>query len=125
MAVYALASPINYFGIRRLDKFSAKLSGNIFLKIDFATFFVFSVLFFLNKIKINFYLITAIKDRRIERITEVMSHMMILKVFAWEDVFEKKIWKLRSKELGYIKKFQYAIAVLMFVIMNTCMYCVY
>jgi ABC-type multidrug transport system fused ATPase/permease subunit len=88
ITLLAIVSPINYFGIRRLDSVSAKLS--------------------------------AIKDRRIERITEVLSNMMIIKVFCWEDVFEQKIWKLRSKELGYVKKFQYAIAVLMFVIMNTC-----
>lgn len=44
------------------------------------------------------------KDGRIKMISEILSGIKILKLFAWEDSFEKNVHDIREKECKILKK---------------------
>ena len=44
------------------------------------------------------------KDDRIKQLTEVLNGMKILKLYAWELPFQKKINDIRNTELSYTQK---------------------
>lgn len=41
-----------------------------------------------------------LKDDRIKAITEVLNGIKVLKLYAWEESFEKQILAIREKEVG-------------------------
>ncbi|XP_067673483.1 multidrug resistance-associated protein 1-like isoform X3 [Haliotis asinina] len=53
----------------------------------------------------------ALKDRRIKLMNEVLNGIKVLKLYAWEPSFQKKILEIRSKELEVLKKSSYLQAV--------------
>ncbi|BFZ19876.1 hypothetical protein BsWGS_22915 [Bradybaena similaris] len=53
-----------------------------------------------------------LKDRRIRLMNEVLTGMKVLKVYAWEEAFEKKVAKFRSEEINLIFKLSMVMAVL-------------
>ena len=44
------------------------------------------------------------KDARIKMITEVLNGIKVLKLYAWEESFEKQILEIREKELRQLQK---------------------
>ena len=44
------------------------------------------------------------KDERIKMITEVLNGIKVLKLYAWEESFEKQILEIREKELRQLQK---------------------
>jgi ATP-binding cassette subfamily C (CFTR/MRP) protein 1 len=61
---------------------------------------------------------SAINDKRIARITEILANMQTIKLFSWEHIFRHKINQIRAKELTYVREFQNAVALLMFMILS-------
>ncbi|CAL1547665.1 unnamed protein product [Lymnaea stagnalis] len=55
------------------------------------------------------------KDRRIKIMNEVLNGMKVLKLYAWEESFQRKITDIRAEELTTLKKTAYLIAVTMFI----------
>ncbi|XP_052804271.1 multidrug resistance-associated protein 1-like isoform X1 [Mya arenaria] len=53
----------------------------------------------------------TLKDSRIKLMNEVLNGIKVLKLYAWEPSFEKKILEVRNKELNVIKKAAYLGAV--------------
>ncbi|XP_003746748.1 canalicular multispecific organic anion transporter 1 [Galendromus occidentalis] len=45
------------------------------------------------------------KGRRISILTEILSGIRFIKLYAWEKAFAKKVEDVRQQEVGYIKKF--------------------
>ncbi|XP_041373545.1 multidrug resistance-associated protein 1-like isoform X2 [Gigantopelta aegis] len=48
-----------------------------------------------------------LKDTRIKLINEVLNGIKVLKLYAWEVSFQKKISDIRNQELNYLKKIAY------------------
>ncbi|KAK9458848.1 uncharacterized protein V1516DRAFT_629966 [Lipomyces oligophaga] len=46
----------------------------------------------------------AVTDNRIRAMTEVFQSIKIIKLFAWESMFQKKILDVRTQELHYLRK---------------------
>ncbi|XP_076117591.1 multidrug resistance-associated protein 1-like [Mytilus galloprovincialis] len=44
-----------------------------------------------------------LKDNRVKMMNEVLNGIKVLKLYAWEDSFEKQISTIRDKEMGVIK----------------------
>uniref|UniRef100_A0A2C9K9A9 ABC-type glutathione-S-conjugate transporter n=1 Tax=Biomphalaria glabrata TaxID=6526 RepID=A0A2C9K9A9_BIOGL len=55
------------------------------------------------------------KDRRIKIMNEVLNGIKVLKLYAWEDSFQRKITSIREEELLTLKKTAYLVAVTMFI----------
>ncbi|CAG5117053.1 unnamed protein product, partial [Candidula unifasciata] len=53
-----------------------------------------------------------LKDRRIRLMNEVLTGMKVLKVYAWEEAFEKKVATYRSEEINLIFKLSLVMATL-------------
>lgn len=51
------------------------------------------------------------KDQRIKLMNEVLNGIKVLKLYAWEPSFEKKVREIRNKELDVIRKASYLNAV--------------
>ncbi|XP_048248325.1 multidrug resistance-associated protein 1-like isoform X3 [Haliotis rufescens] len=49
----------------------------------------------------------ALKDKRIKLMNEVLNGIKVLKLYAWEPSFQKKILDIRNKELDVLKKSSY------------------
>lgn len=47
------------------------------------------------------------KDSRIKMMNEILNGMKVLKLYAWEPAFEQRIGKIRSDELGVLKRSAY------------------
>lgn len=47
------------------------------------------------------------KDKRVKLLTEVLSGMKILKLYAWEPSYKTRIGNLRGTELSYTLKVSY------------------
>jgi ATP-binding cassette, subfamily C (CFTR/MRP), member 1 len=45
-----------------------------------------------------------LKDERIRNLSEVIKNIQIIKLFAWESIFEKKINAVRDDEIDKLKK---------------------
>ncbi|XP_076331066.1 multidrug resistance-associated protein 1-like isoform X3 [Tachypleus tridentatus] len=54
------------------------------------------------------------KDVRLKIMNEILSGIKVLKLYAWEPPFMKQIMDIRSKELKYLKRFQYLNAITSF-----------
>ncbi|XP_076338586.1 multidrug resistance-associated protein 1-like isoform X2 [Tachypleus tridentatus] len=54
------------------------------------------------------------KDVRLKFMNEILSGIKVLKLYAWEPPFMKQIMDIRSKELKYLKRFQYLNAITSF-----------
>jgi ABC-type multidrug transport system fused ATPase/permease subunit len=85
-SAFLIIVPLNYYGIRKLDHISVRMS--------------------------------AINDKRIARISEILANMQTIKLFSWEHIFRHKINQIRAKELTYVREFQNAVALLMFMILS-------
>ncbi|KAH9499737.1 Multidrug resistance-associated protein 1 [Bulinus truncatus] len=64
-----------------------------------------------------------LKDKRMKLMSEVLSGIKVLKLYAWEGSFEQKVEEIRKEELKIIKKFSCVIAALIFMF-NTMPYMV-
>ncbi|KAK6983579.1 multidrug resistance-associated protein 1, partial [Biomphalaria glabrata] len=64
-----------------------------------------------------------LKDKRMKLMSEVLTGIKVLKLYAWESSFEQKVEEIRKEELRVIKKFSYVIAALIFMF-NTIPYMV-
>ncbi|KAH9499738.1 Canalicular multispecific organic anion transporter 1 [Bulinus truncatus] len=64
-----------------------------------------------------------LKDKRMKLMSEVLSGIKVLKLYAWEGSFEQKVEEIRREELKIIKKFSCVIAALIFMF-NTMPYMV-
>lgn len=55
------------------------------------------------------------KDERVKLINEVLSGIKVLKLYAWEEAFRKKVEDIRTKEVKQLKRIAYlsAFAVLL------------
>ncbi|CAL1537561.1 unnamed protein product [Lymnaea stagnalis] len=51
-----------------------------------------------------------LKDRRIRLMNEILNGMKVLKVYGWEEAFEKKVSKYRSEEIKLIFKLSLVMA---------------
>lgn len=67
--------------------------------------------FFLRKYQLQQM---KLKDKRMKLMSEVLSGIKVLKLYAWEGSFEKKVEDIRKEELIIIKKFSMVIAALIF-----------
>ncbi|KAH9380694.1 hypothetical protein HPB48_001532 [Haemaphysalis longicornis] len=54
------------------------------------------------------------KDRRIKLMNEMLAGIKVLKLYAWETAFEKRVKDLRNKELRYLKIQAYLNAAVVF-----------
>ncbi|KFQ48159.1 Canalicular multispecific organic anion transporter 1, partial [Nestor notabilis] len=55
------------------------------------------------------------KDERMKIMSEILNGIKILKLFAWEPSFEKRVNDIRARELKHLLKFSYLQAVSVFV----------
>ena len=55
--------------------------------------------FITNKIKGTFVRLMKAKDKRVKLINEILNGMKVLKLYAWENSFEKKINEFREGEI--------------------------
>ncbi|XP_074516862.1 ATP-binding cassette sub-family C member 12-like isoform X2 [Sebastes fasciatus] len=53
---------------------------------------------------------TLITDNRVRTMNEILDSIKLIKMYAWEDSFEKKIEGLRKKEKKEIRKFGYVMS---------------
>ncbi|XP_012942497.1 multidrug resistance-associated protein 1 [Aplysia californica] len=60
-------------------------------------------------------LLMAYKDQRMKLLGEVLEGIKVLKLYAWEGSFQKKIEEIREKEVKVLSKFSFMIAVTIFV----------
>ncbi|KAI8611779.1 P-loop containing nucleoside triphosphate hydrolase protein [Chytriomyces sp. MP71] len=49
----------------------------------------------------------ALRDDRIKSISDSLAGMLVVKLYAWEQAFEKTINEVRDNEMGYIRKASY------------------
>ncbi|XP_037524946.1 multidrug resistance-associated protein 1 [Rhipicephalus sanguineus] len=54
------------------------------------------------------------KDRRIKLLNEMLAGIKVLKLYAWETAFQKRVQNLRNQELIYLKKQAYLNAAIVF-----------
>ncbi|TVU07241.1 hypothetical protein EJB05_47288, partial [Eragrostis curvula] len=60
---------------------------------------------FANKLNLNYQLkFLGVRDARIKAITEMLNHMRVIKLQAWEDTFGGKVRQLREDELGWLRR---------------------
>lgn len=60
------------------------------------------------------YSIMEQKDRRIKLLNEMLAGIKVLKLYAWETAFQKRVQDLRNLELTYLKKQAYLNAAIVF-----------
>ncbi|CAO2034162.1 unnamed protein product [Urochloa humidicola] len=59
-----------------------------------------------NKFSLDYQLkFIGARDRRIRALTELLGHMRVIKLQAWEENFGGKVRELRREELGWLVKF--------------------
>jgi ATP-binding cassette, subfamily C (CFTR/MRP), member 1 len=60
---------------------------------------------FANKLNLSNHLkFRGVRDSRIKALTEMLNHMRVIKLQAWEDTFAGKVRELRQEELGWLRK---------------------
>ncbi|KAF8666092.1 hypothetical protein HU200_053802 [Digitaria exilis] len=60
---------------------------------------------FANKLNLAYQLkFLGVRDSRVKAITEMLNHMRVIKLQAWEDNFGKKVRDIRQEELGWLAK---------------------
>lgn len=50
------------------------------------------------------------KDDRVKLMSEILNGIKVLKLYAWESPFEKKVMQIRAKELEVLRKAAVVIA---------------
>ncbi|GAA6066588.1 canalicular multispecific organic anion transporter 1 [Tachysurus ichikawai] len=55
------------------------------------------------------------KDKRMKLMTEILSGIKILKLYAWEPSFQAQVQDVREKELKVMKKFAYLSSISIFI----------
>lgn len=55
------------------------------------------------------------KDERIKLISELLCGIKVLKLYAWEPIFEKQIMQIREKEIELLRKVIYLRSAVSFV----------
>ena len=45
------------------------------------------------------------KDRRLQKIVEILNHLKIIKFHVWENTFEESVKDLRAEELESLREF--------------------
>ncbi|XP_040290616.1 canalicular multispecific organic anion transporter 1-like [Bufo bufo] len=55
------------------------------------------------------------KDKRLKIMSEILNGIKILKLYAWEPSFEKRVQEIREKELKDLLRFAYLFSVSMFI----------
>jgi ATP-binding cassette subfamily C (CFTR/MRP) protein 1 len=69
---------------------------------------------FANKLNLAYQLkFLGIRDSRVKAITEMLNHMRVIKLQAWEETFGGKVREIRRDELGWLAK------VMLFMCANT------
>ncbi|KAH7372902.1 hypothetical protein KP509_17G027900 [Ceratopteris richardii] len=63
--------------------------------------------------------VTTLRDKRMRSITEVLAYMKVIKLEAWELIFQERIEAHRKKELSALTKFVILTAENMFALWNT------
>ncbi|CAL5028657.1 unnamed protein product [Urochloa decumbens] len=59
-----------------------------------------------NKFSLDYQIkFIGARDSRIRALTELLSHMRVIKLQAWEETFGGKVRELRGQELGWLVKF--------------------
>lgn len=56
------------------------------------------------------------KDQRMKATTEALASMKVIKLYAWQGQFLKKVESIREEELGWLAKFTYIAAVNIFLL---------
>ncbi|TKW03487.1 hypothetical protein SEVIR_7G027800v4 [Setaria viridis] len=60
---------------------------------------------FANKFNLSYQLkFLGVRDSRVKAITEMLNHMRVIKLQAWEDTFGGKVRDIRRDELGWLAK---------------------
>ncbi|XP_039819900.1 ABC transporter C family member 4-like [Panicum virgatum] len=60
---------------------------------------------FANKLNLAYQLkFLGVRDRRVKAITEMLNHMRVIKLQAWEEKFGGKVSDIRKEELGWLAK---------------------
>ncbi|CAN6270976.1 unnamed protein product [Urochloa humidicola] len=60
---------------------------------------------FANKLNVAYQLkFLGVRDSRVKAITEMLNHMRVIKLQAWEDKFGGKVRDIRREELGWLAK---------------------
>ncbi|CAM0907934.1 unnamed protein product [Alopecurus aequalis] len=60
---------------------------------------------FASKLSLAYQLkFVGARDSRVKAITEMLSHMRVIKLQAWEEAFSGKVRELRRTEIGWLKK---------------------
>ncbi|KAL6841170.1 hypothetical protein ACP4OV_029139 [Aristida adscensionis] len=58
-----------------------------------------------NKLNLSYQLrFLGVRDGRIKAITEMLNHMRVIKLQAWEETFGGKVRELRRDELGWLRR---------------------
>ncbi|KAL6660511.1 hypothetical protein ACP70R_001546 [Stipagrostis hirtigluma subsp. patula] len=58
-----------------------------------------------NKLNLSYNVkFRAVRDRCIKAITEMLSHMHVIKMQAWEETFGGKVCDIRQEELGWLAR---------------------
>ncbi|XP_025825744.1 ABC transporter C family member 4-like isoform X2 [Panicum hallii] len=61
---------------------------------------------FANKLSLDYQIkFIGVRDSRIKALTEMLSHMRVIKLQAWEETFGGKVRELRQAEVGWLVKF--------------------
>uniref|UniRef100_A0ACD5YZ98 Uncharacterized protein n=1 Tax=Avena sativa TaxID=4498 RepID=A0ACD5YZ98_AVESA len=60
---------------------------------------------FASKLSLAYQLkFVGARDNRVKAITEMLNHMRVIKLQAWEDAFSCKVRELRRTEIGWLRK---------------------
>ncbi|OEL34624.1 ABC transporter C family member 4 [Dichanthelium oligosanthes] len=60
---------------------------------------------FANKFNLAYQLkFLGVRDSRVKAITEMLNHMRVIKLQAWEETFGSKVREIRQEELGWLAK---------------------
>lgn len=89
----------------------AMLAG---LGIMFSIFIV--NIFVATKAKNFMAALMSAKDKRLKATTEVLNSMKVIKLYGWQDCYEKKVVKLREVEFAELSKYLYLGAVNIFLL---------
>lgn len=60
----------------------------------------------------------AHKDSRIKMLNEVLNGIKVVKLYAWEEPFQKLVMRIRKAELNVLRKYTYLAAIFSFT--STC-----